>query len=71
MKKPGLGYRPHFDLVTHPRGARLCEMPLVQSVRQRQAVVNQDIGGSVFALGIDGLDESRFAEKESDFAQVI
>jgi hypothetical protein len=41
-------------------------MPLIEPVRQCQAIVAEDVGGAIGLLWIDVLDKGRFTEEQAN-----
>ncbi|OQA30347.1 MAG: hypothetical protein BWY57_02897 [Betaproteobacteria bacterium ADurb.Bin341] len=71
VEEPGVGDGTDFDLVSHPLGAGLSQMPLIEPVRQCQAIVAEDVGGAIGLLWIDVLDKGRFTEEQANTAKVV
>jgi hypothetical protein len=49
----------------------LGQVALVEAIGESQAVILQNIGGAVFLVRINGLDERRLAEEQADASKLV
>lgn len=71
MQKSGFCNRANFDFFAYPCGAGAGEIALVEPAGERQTIVTQHVGGPIFLVWIDRLDERRFAEQETNLAELV
>jgi hypothetical protein len=71
VEKSGAGNGADLDFIANPFSAGQGNVALTETRSKGEAIVVQDVGGTVFVLRIYGLDKRSFAKKKTYLPEVI